>query len=75
MYIVTATLKKKKTDDGYFEVFEDVPIGKEYFIDLDSIQNKMGINLPTGKTFECKIVQTNEGWFPIELLDYSKSLH
>ncbi len=74
MYIVKAKLVKRKSDNGFFEVFENVPLGKIYLIDLDTISEREGFHIPTKTFWKCTIVDTDSGWFPIELLDYSKSL-
>jgi hypothetical protein len=35
---VTATLVRHSTDDGLVTMFEHIPIGKQYEVDLDSIE-------------------------------------
>jgi len=38
MRVVTATLRKTQTSDGLFEMHDDIPLGKQYRVDLDSIK-------------------------------------
>jgi hypothetical protein len=49
-------LLKKKTDDGFFEMKDDIPIGQEYLYDPDSIRVCWNTNIPTGKTFLVQVV-------------------
>ena len=69
---VVATLIKHKTDDGVVEYWEDVPIGKEYVIDLATI--RVGRLLYFGLGYSRvlrEIVRTDEGtWMPTECLDW-----
>ncbi len=39
--LAKAKLIKRKTEDGFFEVFENVPLGKEYLVDLNTLTEKI----------------------------------
>lgn len=56
MYIANAKLVRKKTPDGLVELWEDVPIGKIYKIDLDSLRFAKFYNIPFGKEHTKQIV-------------------
>lgn len=66
--IVEARLKTKELDG--IEVMV-VPIGTEYFIDLDSKVELNWFNLSTnhGRKVEAVLDVVNGGWIPFELLE------
>lgn len=69
-----AKLIKHTTADGLFEVFENIPIDKEYDIDLDSIEMGLGYNTEKHIFWERYIIYTLSGeWFPLELLEITPS--
>ena len=71
--IAKATLMKSATEDGFIK--SDLPVGKELFVDTESIKQGFIYNKPHGKYFLTTIINvvTEEGkfagWFPLELLD------
>lgn len=68
--LVKAKLIKRITDDECFEVFDDVPIGKEYIVDLDTIAKVGGYNVKKDVWWYREIIYTNEKrYFPVELLE------
>jgi hypothetical protein len=77
MTLKKAKLVKLKTADGNIEVNKDVPIGKEYNVDIDSIFTCQLINPSTQQKFSVKTIEVYEndqsvGWFFTELLDIEK---
>lgn len=67
---VIARLIKKKTDDGFVEMKDDVPIGKEYEVRLETKQTIRGIHTPTCTLWSREMIQaTDGGWLPTELLN------
>jgi hypothetical protein len=70
VFLTRARLIKRVTDDGMFKVFEDVPIGREYVIDLDSLRSARFYNINKEQFHTKDIVNTQEGGFlPMELLE------
>ena len=74
MNIVKAVLIKKITDDGCVEVEDNIPLGKIYSVDLNTIKEAEGLNINKNKKWKRKIINIVEdgeycGWFPTELLD------
>jgi len=71
--IVTAKLIKHKTDDGLVEMKDDIPLGKIYEVDLNSIQTGHGFNMVKRIKWEREVIYAKDGnewlWFPTELLD------
>lgn len=67
--IVKATLVKRKTDDGLWEVNDDVPIGKEYLVNPNWIRKITAYNL-LKRVYHKRdmILCDNDEWFPVELL-------
>lgn len=71
--IITATLAKMTTDDGLFEMWEHIPLGKEYKIDSDTLKIMKGYNESHNVFWEREIVYTTDGeWFPTELLNFQR---
>jgi hypothetical protein len=74
MRLVTATLVKKTTDDGYFSVKDTVELGNGYRVNLFSRRMLNFENMPSGdrgtKEFILD-VDTGE-WLPTELLNIPK---
>ena len=66
-----AKLVKHKTIDGLMEIFEDIPLGKIYEVDLDSIEVVDGFNFEKDISWKNrKIISTiNDGILPLELLE------
>lgn len=70
---VVATLIKTMTNDGLFEIWEDIPIGKEYIVDLNSIEIAEGYNVKFNTTWKKEIIYTYDGeWMPTELLSFPR---
>jgi hypothetical protein len=71
MRLAIAKLKKHKTEDGLCEVFSTIPIGKEYKIDMDSIQEQKMWNVTHNVQHTKEIVWDRSGnnWLPTELLE------
>lgn len=81
MNIKKAKLIKLKTDNGFFEMWEHVPLGKEYFVDAGDIRTENMVNKPTGKLFQCEIVTVIAkglvdwhavGFIPTEMVEIEK---
>ena len=67
-----AKLIKRRTDDGLFEIEDHISLGKEYRIDLDTLQIGTGVNSEKEVWWEREIVFMNDTeWFPTELLDFT----
>lgn len=70
MRVGKAILIKRKTDDGLFEIQDDVPLGREYLVNLDTRISGDGINTETGEFWRREIIFMVDGeWFPTEMLD------
>lgn len=64
-----ATLIKRKTNDGFWEVEDNVPIGKEYMVDRKSIKVVKAYNIPSNVFHKAMVIKCSEGvLFPLELL-------
>jgi hypothetical protein len=64
-----AKLIKHKTEDGFVEMYEDIPLGKIYKVLEGSIQYMKGLHLPTGTWWRREMIQCEDGTFiPTELL-------
>ena len=62
-------LIKRQTDDTFFEVNDDVKVGRVYRVDMNTAHTAEFINQPTGKRFLAKIVNVDDGsYIPLELL-------
>lgn len=67
--IAHATLIKRKTDDGFVEIQDDVPLGRVYRVDLNTRCVVRGMHLPTKSTWQREVINVvGGGWFPTELL-------
>jgi len=53
--IIRARLIKHSTEDGLMEIWEQVPLGRIYFIDIDTKREMEYLHVPTGK-YHKKIV-------------------
>lgn len=75
MMIVKAKLIRLNSRDGLFEMWEDVPLGKVYEIDLDTIQIAEGYNTVHNVWWKKEIVFTSGSieWFPTELLKFDRT--
>jgi len=72
-----AVLIKTKSDDGLFNIREDIPIGKEYFVDLDSRRVVKGYNTVHKVEWKKEIINLIDdelchGWMPTELLEIER---
>jgi len=72
-----AVLIKKESDDGLFRIKEDTPIGKEYFVDLDSRRVVRGYNTIHKVEWKKEVINLIDGelcygWMPTELLEIEK---
>jgi hypothetical protein len=73
---VTATLKRHSTKDGLVTVRDEVPLGKQYRVDLDSIRiEELGIDdiahidIDKHPSHKKELIETNDcGWLCTELL-------
>lgn len=69
MRLVTATLIKRKTADGQVEMNDDVPLGRTYEIDLDTLAYYDAYNGETGQVHNKIMVEHKDGGLiPVELL-------
>ena len=69
-----AVLVKRQTDDGLAEAAAEVPLGKEYLVDIDAIQSLLAYNLDH-QVYHRRLWITivddqgrDEGVWPMELL-------
>ncbi len=72
MRIARAILIKRETADGLISVFEHVPLGKEYLVDLDTRRIAKGYNVPKKQIWEKEIINcygVDGGWWPTEMLE------
>ena len=70
-FIVTAELIKKTTEDGLFEIADNIEIGKIYRVDINSIRMGGGINIVHNIEWVREMifaVNDGAGWIPTELL-------
>lgn len=73
MNIRQATLIKRVTADGLFEIFDHVPLGKSYHVDIDTRAVMDGLNTIQKKFWRREmILDVDEpggmGFLPTELL-------
>lgn len=66
---VTATLVKLRTDDGLVEMHDNIPLGKTYEVDLDSIATHELFNLVHHRHTKESITARDGGRIPTEMLD------
>jgi len=72
-----AKLIKTKSDDGLFEIKDDTPLGKEYFVDLNSRRVVRGYNTTHKVEWKKEIINLIDGelcygWIPTELLEIER---
>lgn len=77
MKLAKAYLFKTQSADNVFRVNDDMPVGKEYVVDLDSKETKHGFNFSFG-FWSAEMIRAcdteagpwddDEQWFPVELL-------
>lgn len=76
--IATATLIKHTTDDGLVEMKDDIPLGKIYQVDLDTIRNGEGFNTVKKVKWEREVVDVLDGqhwkWMPTEILSIEREI-
>jgi hypothetical protein len=64
-----ATLIKRESEDGLIGVNDDVPVGRRYVVDLDTVRTVGMFNVERQQPHEKQIVRDAEGgWLPTELL-------
>lgn len=70
MPVVTAVLRKTQTNDGLVEMEDDIQLGKEYRVDLNTIRTLTLKTIDKGDRHERKfIMEIDSGkWLPVELL-------
>lgn len=73
--IVTAVLKKTRSDDGIFQMHEDVRVGKRYRVILDSRRIRRVSNPVLMRVVDREMIQDADTleWLPVELLDIQKT--
>lgn len=73
MRLVIGKLIKRVSDDGFFEIEDHIPIGKEYLVDIDSIRKGKGFNIPKKMVWEKEIIdvvdESKMAWMPTEMLE------
>jgi len=70
--IVKAVLVKTSTKDGLINFHGDIELGKEYYVDLNSIQEVGGIHMSTQTVWSREMVWDIEGgWLPTEVLKFT----
>lgn len=71
MRIVSATLRARATADGLVEFHDDVPLGKVYQVDIDTIEETRMFNVVKGIEHTKVIVREHPSgrWLPLELMD------
>ena len=71
MKIAHAKLIKRITDDGLVSIEDDIPIGKHYLVDLDSMQMSKGYNHVEDIEWERLIIyDIFGGWIPREMIEF-----
>jgi hypothetical protein len=70
--IVKARLKARATTDGLVEFNDNVPLGKEYTVDADTIAEMSMLNTEKNIEHTKVIVREYPGgsWLPMELLSF-----
>ena len=66
--IVRARLIKHRTDDGLMEVFEHVPLGRIYYIDINT-KRKVKFLHESGRLHEKVVVKASDPLDNAEMLD------
>jgi len=72
--LIEAKLIKKISDNGYWITSDNIPAGKIYTVDKNSIRTDTFFNVPHGTSFEAEVIDIYEngkpvGFFPTELLE------
>ena len=72
MPIIKGKLIKRISDDGLIDVQDHVPLGKEYFIDSDTIRTYTLMNARLNKIHKKQLGVDiiEDDLFPIELLEF-----
>lgn len=70
--VVTATLVRRETADGFQSVEDHVQLGEQYQIELSTRRLAWFEHLATGERFQMEIVDTlpDGRWYAAELLDW-----
>jgi len=69
MTLRDATLIKKATTDGLFEMRDDVPLGRRYVVDMDSRQKHEFFNtVHCVRHYKEMVWEVTGGYLPVELL-------
>jgi hypothetical protein len=64
-----ATLVKRRTDDGFMEMNDDVPIGKVYEVEAGSQRTMQMVHVPTGTPHSKVMIRdVAGGWLAVEML-------
>jgi hypothetical protein len=68
-----ATLLRHSTADGLVTMCDDVPIGKQYEVDLNTIRLEKMVRVDTGEEHEKEVISIledgkHQGWMATELL-------
>ena len=75
-FIVTAELIKRTTEDGLVEIEDNVPLGKTYNVDINSIRMAEGVNIVKNIKWEREVInivdEMGDWWMPTELLKIRK---
>lgn len=73
--IVTAKLKQHKTADGLYEFYEEVPLGKEYTVDIGAAREMVFWNRDHERKHTKMMVPDvkDGGWLPLECLEVQES--
>jgi len=71
--IVSAKLIKLKTNDGFFELFEDIDLGKEYKVDTSTIGEYEWYDTVHGVRFKKLMIEDVNGeLLPLEVLKFNR---
>lgn len=79
MKAVKAKLKARHYANGIQAIRDEVPIGKEYLVDLDSKRTAQNLNADNCVIFPVEVVKVigappGQCWFPLELLEVERSV-
>jgi len=73
MKVIKARLLRHRSEDGFITMNPELPLGKEYVIDLDTRKPVTVDNVVTGKSRFAEIVYQinyNDGWLFTEMLEW-----
>jgi len=70
MMIIRARLIKHATEDGLMEVWEKVPLGRIYYIDLSTKRKVKYLHKATGKLHEKVVVKASDPLDSPDMLDF-----